>query len=73
MKKKKKNSHENQTLSLEHVKHIKCDVMKSNIQCIIKLKNFNKTLKSHNRMKWLIPSRSVGCSQRMPPYPKQNL
>ena len=48
--------------SIEYVKHIKCDVIKSNIQCIIKFKIFNKALKSHNRNRQLIPSKSIGYS-----------
>ena len=37
-------------------------MIKKNIQCTIKFKNFNKVLKLRNRNRWLILSKSVGCS-----------
>ena len=54
--------HNSKSNSSEYVKHIKCDAIKSNIQCTIKFKIFNKALKSHNRNRWLIPSKSIGYS-----------
>ena len=44
-RKEKKKSHQSQTSSSEYVKHFKRDVIKPNIQCIIKFKIFNKILK----------------------------